>query len=64
MIALRKPKPTPYATAQAILTEAEKAFCRDFVASIRRPKPTEAAFWARVHEPVNRDRDSFDAWNC
>jgi hypothetical protein len=60
---LRKPKPTPYAVTQAILTEAERAFCREFIASVR-PKPTQPAYWARVHEPVNVDRTAFDAWRA
>jgi hypothetical protein len=52
------------ATRESQLTAEEQAFCREFIASIRRPKPTEAAYWARVHEPVNRDRASFNAWDC
>jgi hypothetical protein len=63
MSAIRKPKPTPYAVTQATLTEAEQAFCREFIASVRL-KPTQPAYWAHVHEPVNRDRVSFDAWRA
>lgn len=54
MSALRKLKP---AHQPIHLSEAEKALWRTWVKSLNLKPMT-------VHEPVNRDRTSFDVWNC
>jgi hypothetical protein len=50
MSALRKLVPPPWHA----LTETEKAFCRDFVASVRL-NPTQPAYWARVGDRLRWD---------